>query len=118
MKLPFSGLFFFLLISGVVFAHPPDAIHLSYQEDTQILKIVVDHNARNIRDHFIRRIVVLHNKQEIRDEIFPTQSDHQTQIMDVSLKAENGDRIRVKAYCSQAGYKEKTLDIVLEEDDK
>ncbi len=99
-----------LLKAGVVQAHPPGKIELSYDAKEHILTVKIDHVTNNTLKHYIRKLTLFKNDQELDSYYFVTQSPQGLEEK-IPLEAKSKDNIRVKAICKQAGYLEQTLTI-------
>ena len=100
---------FLLLTVFSLQAHPPSSIQLDYDLQKKILHIEIKHISRNPREHRIRRIFIYVNDSEPRELYLSHQTTLASDIEDIELDAKPGDRIRVKAFCSDSGEKEATL---------
>lgn len=105
----FVVLFFFL--TKLAWATPPSNIELEYDATERVLHITLRHVTHNVREHRIRRLIIYKNDEEIKSYYMPSQPSPKGIDKKVSLEAESGDEIRVKAICSEAGIGEATLTI-------
>ncbi|MFH1359948.1 MAG: hypothetical protein ABIJ41_02805 [Candidatus Omnitrophota bacterium] len=99
-------------------AHPPSEIQLNYNQENQILHIVVSHNTHNLTKHRIRKVIVYLNDQEVLNKNYVKQMSASELVNDIAVQAKPGDIISVKAICSEAGYKQESLIIPQEETQK
>ncbi len=87
----------------------PGPIDLQYDPQTKVLHAELRHVTDNQRQHHIRRLYVYKNDAPTQKFSYVKQTTATRLIQDVPLDASSGDTIRVKAVCSEAGYKEETL---------
>ena len=102
-------LFFLVFLVIDSWAHPPSDITLEYDKERKILKILLKHVTEDIQEHRIRKIIVTKNNEEPLKFYYSSQTSPKEFIQEISLEAQSGDTIVVKAICSQAGNKEETL---------
>lgn len=93
----------------LAWGHPPAPIELQYDPQTKVLHAEIRHVTDNPRRHHIRRLYVYKNDAPIENFPYAKQTTPTSLIQDVPIEASSGDVIRVKAVCSEAGYKEETL---------
>ena len=100
-----------VLLSPVraLWAHPPAAIKLEYDQKQKSLHIEVAHVSHDPRDHHIRKISVTRNDGKPVIRYFPTQTKPSSLIVEVPLEAKKNDTIKVLAVCNEGGQKEETL---------
>jgi len=99
-------IFFIWVNQGL--AQPPAQIDFEYDSQTKMLKVKIAHISINVRRHYIRRLIVTKNSENPQDFYYTNQPQAEGMTVDVPLVAKTGDTIKVKAICSQAGYKEET----------
>ena len=81
-------------------ATPPQSINLSYDSDKRILRVEAKHVTHK-RKHYIRKMVIYINAEENPKVLFFTRQSKPSEfIKEVSMKANPGDTIRVKLFCS------------------
>ncbi len=102
-------LFFLVFLVIDSWARPPSDITLEYDKERKILKISLKHVTEDIQEHRIRKIIVTKNNEEPLKFYYASQTSPKEFIQEISLEAQSGDTIVVKAICSQAGNKEETL---------
>lgn len=90
-------------------AHPPSDIALIYDAEKKVLVVDIKHVSDNMRKHHIRRIQVFKNDADPLEYSLVKQTSGAGLVHKVPLNAKSKDQIRVKAICSEAGYKEATL---------
>lgn len=99
-----------ILPSGrLAWGHPPATIELQYDSQTKVLHAEIGHVTHDQKGHHIRRLYVYMNDAPIENFPYAKQTTSTTLVQDVPMEASSGDVIRVKAVCSEAGYKEETL---------
>jgi len=102
-----------LIICPMSYARPPTALDLQYDVENKILTIDVKHVTKNPRKHHIRKLVVFKNGEELEIFRYVTQATSQGFSQEFSMDTEEGDVIRVKAYCNEAGIKEELLVVTM-----
>lgn len=108
-------IFGFLIVGGMAYAHEPSAINITYDAKAKILHISVQHVTHYERIHYIRQLRVRKNDEEPLVFYLSHQTSHLGFDKDIPMEAKPGDRIWVKAICSEAGYREVTYEIPAEE---
>jgi hypothetical protein len=112
LRFQLGGLIILALIRQpcqLAWGHPPGPIDLQYDPQTKVLHAELRHVTDNQRQHHIRRLYVYKNDAPTQKFSYVKQTTATRLIQDVPLDASSGDTIRVKAVCSEAGYKEETL---------
>jgi desulfoferrodoxin (superoxide reductase-like protein) len=95
-----------LLISQAAYAHPPSEIQLSYDKYSKTVKIKIDHPVTNTRTHFISEVKMFLNGEQVLDHKFKMQENEASHFLSYAIPdAENGDIVRVEAYCNSFGKK-------------
>lgn len=102
-KALFLGIGILFGFAGTVFAHPPTDIQLTYDRQVQNLHVEMVHVSHNLNKHRIRLITVFINDQEVKKLSYSSQSAPHKVIQDIPLKTNVGEKITIKAICSQAG---------------
>ncbi len=85
-------------------ATPPANLSLEYDLEGQNLLVSMDHITHDPREHRIRLIIVTTEGGEEEKFFYAAQSSPTVHSVKLPLKASAGDRISVKALCSEAGY--------------
>ena len=100
----------FSLLSLCAFAHPPTNIDISTNEST--VQIVVAHDVKDTKTHYIKRIELSLNGEKIITQAFATQFDKDIQKAVYFLPAlKAGDQITVDADCNIYGDLSKTYTV-------
>lgn len=107
----------FLLLSALLVilpfslkADPPKKIILSYNSETQKLKIEAVHPVNNVEKHFIDLITISVNGKEVKVINLQKQSDKSEELIEIEVpQITKGSEIVVKARCNQFGTKKETL---------
>lgn len=109
-----------LVMAGAasLFAHPPTEIQLQYDQSRDVLSVKMTHVSNNTPKHHIRRIQIFVNGEEKESVYFVNQTSGQGFQEDLSLAAQPGDKIRIKASCNVAGYGEAELEVPAEVKDE
>ncbi len=106
----FISLFF--LTPGVILAHPPSSLTLSYDPGTQILDVVAKHNVKNPESHFMQKFKVFVDDRGIYELVTSLQFSESTAKVSFylpDLKA--GAEITVEAECSKFGSRKQSIKV-------
>ena len=95
-------LILFLLGLPQVWATPPQ-LTVNYDLASQVLKIEISHVSNNVREHYVRRLVIYKNDREVKSTTFPRQPMPTGLTEEISLPAQEGDQIKVEAFCKEGG---------------
>ncbi|MCX7667763.1 MAG: hypothetical protein N2Z84_02400 [Atribacterota bacterium] len=111
-----AGLVLFLVLgvfTGVVLAHPPSNINITFDVETQVLRVAIPHGVSDPRgDHYIDKVVVSLNGKEIITQLIGSQYSSQEQVVLYQLiDAQKGDKIGVYAKCNKFGDRTVTWEI-------
>ena len=107
---------FFILTFASVEAHAPTSIELHYNLQQKVLSVEIKHQSPNPREHRIRKIRIYLNDDPPLELFLTHQTAPAYDKEEISLEAKEGDHIRVQAYCSQGGWQEAALVVVVPED--
>ena len=111
-KILFLLLFICLVSTGIVYAHPPKDIEVSYEPVTKILTAIVIHDTSNPLGHYIKKVDVGLNDQEIIQQMISKQDNFSSQKVSYYIPdVKSGDRLSVEGYCSISGKLEKQITI-------
>lgn len=105
IKTILAAAFFLATFVPKVSAIPPQSMEAAYDADAKVLHVNIQHLSRNVKKHRIRKITVTKNDRESQDFFYPKQ-DPQGLVVDIPFEAESGDKLIVKAFCSEAGSEE------------
>ncbi len=102
------ALFLFLsiflpLISSEVRAHPPEALTLDYNLNTQTLNVSIFHSVANPGSHYVNTVRVTRNGTTVVSEVYSSQPDPNFFSYTYNFVASNGARIEAVATCSVGG---------------
>lgn len=98
--------FFSMLTAVMCFAHPPAALEFSYEPDSSILHVTIGHRVNDAAKHYVSKLVVELGGKEIIVQTFRRQDDGVTQrVMYKVIDLQEGDRVKVTAYCNISGRK-------------
>jgi len=98
-----------LVICAQAFAHPPSRVELFYDLPTKMLKMEIYHFTRNVKRHHIRTVVISKNGEKIDTLYYSKQSQNNMHVVEKEINAVVGDRVEIKAYCSEGGTIEKSI---------
>ncbi|MFH0800629.1 MAG: hypothetical protein V2A66_10690 [Pseudomonadota bacterium] len=99
-----------MLVSGVLMANAPNAIHASYDLEHQKLHVTVQHHAADRNGHFIKEVVIFKNGTEVARRDFDFQTSHRNQAMSpFAIPAGSGDTFRIIATCNDSGLSTQTI---------
>jgi hypothetical protein len=110
------GLLVFLFLGflvSIAWAHPPSAINITFDAETQVLRVAIPHGVSNPKgDHYIDKVVVSLNGKEIITQLIASQYSSQEQVVLYQLiDVQKGDEIEVYAKCSKFGDRKATLEV-------
>ena len=108
-KIVILGFILGFIFIPLALAHPPSRIELKFDPKVQELSIEIKHVSRDVRKHHIRKLQVFLNNENILDLTIAQQERNTGLSYHLPVKAKTGDEIKVKAICSEAGFKEETL---------
>jgi len=113
---------FFVLLALIVpvtmQAHPPKDIVAEFDNETKELAVTISHYVDDPVRHYIDKVVIELNDEEIVTQKLKAQvTKGEQKALYLVTDAAEGDKISVTAYCSIAGKKKVTIDVVVQEDD-
>lgn len=105
--------FVLVFFAGAVLAHPPSNITLTFDMETQVLRVAIPHGVSNPKgDHYIDQVVVSLNGKEMITQFLGSQYSPQEQVVLYQLiDAKVGDTIEVYARCNKFGDRKVTWKI-------
>ena len=105
-----------LFAPAVLQAHPPKAITVEFDNGTKELAVTISHYVDDPVRHHIEKIVVELNGEEIITQKLKVQEiKGEQRALYLITDAVEGDSISVTGYCSIAGKKKVTIDVVAPE---
>lgn len=96
---------------ALAYAHPPEKVTLSFNQETGALSVEVIHPVSNPSTHFINRIEILQNGEMIKDEEPPRQDTRMLTVVYSLPELKPGDIIKVTAFCSRFGERSEEIKI-------
>ena len=93
-------------------AHPPSDMILQYDYNLQELDVTITHVVSVPSSHYIYKVEVEKNEFLYDTFLYDSQPTTNTFTYTYSVLAENGDKIRVTAFCNIAGSIQKTMNDV------
>lgn len=107
-----------LVLPAIMQAHPPKDIAAEFDNETKELTVTISHYVDDPVRHYIDKIVVELNDEEIITQKLKAQvTKGEQKALYMVTDATEGDRISVTAYCSIAGKKKVTIDVVTIEEE-
>ena len=104
------------LSAGKALAHPPNAVHASYDIGRGELNVIVQHPVNNKWKHFVNDVVVYKNGRKVWGQNFDFQTSFRNlTIPPIKLPAVDGDEFRVEAFSNDGGKYEKTIAVGIPE---
>jgi hypothetical protein len=103
-----------LLVFAVcsAYAHPPQDIKITFDQNTKILSAVITHKVNNPENHYVKKVGIGLNGKEIISHQISRQDNNDTQTVSYLIPdAKNGDTLSVEAYCSISGKLEKEIKV-------
>jgi hypothetical protein len=108
-KLFITGLVL-LASAAMVKADPPKKIDLTFNAETNKLKVVVFHPVRNVTDHYIDLISISVDSKEVKVIKPEKQSSAENETVEIPLTGiKKGSEISVSARCNKFGTKTSKL---------
>lgn len=109
MKLYFT-LLILLAMPLALRADPPKKITVSFNNETQKLKIVTNHPVKNVEDHFIDLISISVDDKEVKVIKPKKQNALASETLEVAVpEIKKGSKVTVKARCNKFGSKSKSI---------
>jgi hypothetical protein len=105
--LMFAAAVFLTLYPGVVSAHSPSEVKISYDMPTQTLQATITHT-RFSDSHYINKVEIRKNGNLVSLQEYKNQPS-ETFTYSYKVTAGAGDTLEVKAYCSKFGSKAEKL---------
>lgn len=94
---------FFSALSNL-YAHPPTDIKITFDSNTKMLKAVIEHNTRNVLNHYIKTVNVELNGIKIISHNISREDNNNTQtVVYLIPDVKKGDIISVEAFCNIRG---------------
>jgi len=101
-----------VFITVTLKADPPRKVTLSYNADTQKLKIEVSHPVQNEQKHFVESVTVSVNGKEVKVINLKSQTDKKGLVSEQAIpEIVKGSEVTVKAKCNMMGTKSASLKI-------
>ncbi len=101
-----------LTTAAVFFAHPPSNIEMSYDSETQILEVIVEHSVGNPHNHYVEELTITHNDRRIISHRLTKQEDEKSIKFQYRLpNVETGMLLEVTAECNRIGKLSKDIKI-------
>ena len=108
-----------LIVPVTMQAHPPKDIVAEFDYETKELTVTISHFVDDPVRHYIDKIVVELNDGEIITQKLKVQETKGEQkALYMVTDAAEGDKISVTAYCSIAGKKKITIDVIAQEEEQ
>ena len=106
MKTKIVLLFWLLLVPVLMMAHPPQKVLVTYDKETQTLKVQVLHQVRDVSVHFIKTLSIKVDGKEIEIPVENILRDNNSETIEIPLtNVTSGSKVKVKASCSMGGSK-------------
>ncbi|MDD5081424.1 MAG: hypothetical protein PHC58_05495 [Candidatus Omnitrophica bacterium] len=101
-----------LLFQGIVFAHPPSKIDITFDKKTSTLKAVIYHSTSNPARHYINKVDIGINGKEVMSDNITNDADKMKQIVTYKMsQIKTGDVVSVEGYCSISGNRTASINI-------
>lgn len=104
--------FAIIIMPAMLLAHAPKKVDLSYDQETGKLSITVEHNVKDVNDHYIELITISIDGEETKKVEYKVQSSlekHEVVIDLPGVKKES--EINVNAKCNKLGSKSASIKI-------
>lgn len=93
-------------------ADSPSKVILSFNNESNTLKIEASHPVKNVDKHFIDLITILVDGKQVKELTLQKQSSKSGEIVELQLpEIKKGVTVTVKARCNQFGTKKESLKI-------
>ncbi len=100
------------VLAGVVYAHPPQDIVITFDPAAKMVTAVITHGVSNPASHYIAKVDVDLNGKEIISQAISRQDNNTNQTVKYYIPdAKAGDTLSVEAYCSISGKLAKEIKI-------
>ena len=100
----------FIILSPQLFAHPPGKIELTFNNETKILQVEIQHEVRDSEKHYVNKIEVFLNDELRIIQNFKKQVSKVAQKATFLMsEAEVENKIKVVAYCNIHGKRNKEI---------
>jgi len=96
-----------------LYAHPPEKVVLSYDQDAHSLTAEVVHPVSDPDIHFVNRIEVLLNGKMIIEKKPPRQNETMLSEVYSLTDVKSGDIVKVTSFCSWGGDQSEQIQIAL-----
>jgi len=103
MKLFISVFALFLFAAVPLSAHPPQNVVVTYDFESQTLKVSARHTTHDPREDYVRKVEITHNGEEVETVYHRIQLNTLTFQEEFSLPAEDGDLFEVTLFSSEGG---------------
>ncbi|MHA1915292.1 MAG: hypothetical protein ACW986_04750 [Promethearchaeota archaeon] len=94
---------FITIIGSDVRAHPPEAMVIDYNLNTQVLNVTFVHDVADPNSHYINSVRVTVNGSTVVSEVYSSQPDPLAFNYVYNFIANNGSTIQAVATCSVSG---------------
>jgi hypothetical protein len=91
------------LTASRLYAHSPEKVVLSYDQNSQLLTVETAHSVSNPDRHFVNRIEVSLNGKVIIDKEPARQNESGLTEVYPLANVKSGDIIKATAFCSKGG---------------
>ncbi len=104
------------LLPGMVFAHPPKSVDLSFDSASQLLTVTVTHLIKETKitdptKHFVKDIALVVNGKPAVSAVYSYQEFDEGEKVVFRLNLKAGDKVAVTGSCSIAGKKTAELTV-------
>lgn len=99
----------FFVMVNVAKAKPPRNMNLSYDLQSQMLHVEVEHVCDNRNNEYIHKVTISINRGVPEKKYYGKQRDHLMFIQDIAVTAKVGDVIKVAVYAKEGGFLEGSL---------
>ncbi|MFH1416098.1 MAG: hypothetical protein ABIH89_08475 [Elusimicrobiota bacterium] len=89
---------------GYSYSHPPSKMTFSYDTDTKVLIVIMNHEVKNPKEHYIEDVSVYLDDRLIAEQSFGSQIYVEKQVaVYLVVDANLGNTIKVRADCNKGG---------------
>jgi len=84
-------------------AHPPSAVNLAYDLNTQVFTVSITHSVSSPTSHYVDSVTITVNGSTVLTEDYTSQPSSLTFVYEYNITANNGAEIQALATCELGG---------------
>jgi len=110
-------IFILTVMVNIASARPPKNLELTYDLESKLLHIELDHIVDDRNEDYIRKLIIQKNEEEPLIKYYRSQTNMRKFIKDIEIDAEVDDVIQVKALSSEGGSASGSLTIIEDQEE-